>query len=157
MIALSDLAWWVHYILSHRSQTSGRELRVASDWVDWDYLVSTFQSVTGAKAHFRKLSLEEWFDCLEGHDRPVANEKELGDGSTTIRESFSGFWCLWREDVIKRDFDWIRRVHPKTLTLADWMKQTSYNGDLKPEKNPLKNAEDGKGRIIPNHLATSSL
>ncbi|KAF5337809.1 hypothetical protein D9611_015040 [Ephemerocybe angulata] len=157
MIALADLAWWVRYILNNRTKTSGRELRVASDWVSWDYLVSTFQDVTGEQALFHRLTLDEWFDCLDGHDRPVANEKGLGDGSTTIRESFSGFWCLWRDDIVKRDFDWIRRIHPKTLTLADWMEKTSYNGKPSLVSIPLKNAEDGKGRILPNKSVTSFL
>jgi hypothetical protein len=155
MIALSDLGWWVLYTLNNREQTSGLELLIASDWVSWDYLVQTFTQVTGKRAIFRRLTMDEWFACMNGHDRPVANEKQLGDGSTTIRESFSGFWCLWRDDIIKRDFHWIQSVHPNTLSLADWMKQTNYTGVVGPY--PLKNIEDGKGRIVPNTAVTSLL
>ncbi|KAG2014092.1 hypothetical protein CC2G_010938 [Coprinopsis cinerea AmutBmut pab1-1] len=155
MIALSDLGWWARYVFEHRSETSGRELFVASDWVSWDYLVDTFQKVTGKRAIHRRLSLDQWFACLSGHERPVANEKNLGDGSTTIRESFTGFWSLWRDDVVKRDFDWIRSVHPGTLSLEDWMRRTGYNGIV--GTTTLKNAEDGKGRIIRDMVVSSLL
>ncbi|RXW23584.1 hypothetical protein EST38_g2249 [Candolleomyces aberdarensis] len=155
MIALSDLGWWVRYTLNTREKTSGCELQIASDWVSWDYLVQAFQEVTGKKAIFRRLSMDERFACMSGHNRPVASEKKLGDGSTTVRESFSGFWCLWRDDIIKRDFDWIRSTHPNTLSLADWMRQTNYTGIVGPY--PLKNTEDGKGRIVHNKAVTSLL
>ncbi|KAJ2921704.1 hypothetical protein H1R20_g15393, partial [Candolleomyces eurysporus] len=155
MIALSDLGWWVRYTLNNRETTSDRELQIASDWVSWDYLVQTFQEVTGEKAIFRRLSMDEWFACLSGHDRPTANEKRLRDGSTTIRESFSVLWCLWRDDIINRDFDWIQSINPNTLSLADWMRQTDYTGVVGPY--PLKNTEDGKGRIVRNKAVTELL
>ena len=50
MIALSDLGWWARYVFEHRSETSGRELFVASDWVSWDYLVDTFQFAASSLA-----------------------------------------------------------------------------------------------------------
>ena len=155
MIALKDLGFFARYAFDHRAEVSGRDVEIAPDWVGWDYLVQTFTEVTGKRAIFRSLSMDEWFACLSGHDRPVANEKRLGDGSTTIRESFGGFWCLWRDDIIKRDFEWIRDVHPNTLSLADWMRQTGYTGVV--GSYPLKNTEDGKGRIIHDKAVTSNL
>ncbi|KAF8663575.1 hypothetical protein AX16_000919 [Volvariella volvacea WC 439] len=155
MISLIDLGWWVRYTFDHRSETSGRDLRVASDVVGWDYLVSTFTRVTGIPAVYKRLTLDEWFNCLAGANRPVANEKEIGDGSTTIRESFSGFWCIWRDGLVKRDMDWVRSVHKNSLTLESWMKQTKYKGNI--GSSVLKNGEDGKGRILPNRAVTRLL
>ena len=148
MIALSDLGWWVRYTLNNRAATSGKDLLIASDWVGWDYLVETFTKVTGTPAVHKRITLDDWFDCLTGAERPIANEKQEGDGSTTIRQSFSGFWCLWRDDIIKRDMEWVRSVHPKTISLERWMRESGYTGRI--GSTALKNAEDGKGRLLPN-------
>ncbi len=142
MIALEDLGWWARYAFDHRAETSARDLEVASDVVGWDYLVSTFKNVTGQKAVFLKLTPDEWFNLFDGTDKPVANEREYGDGSTTWKENFSAFWSLWRDDVIKRDLDWIRSVHPDTHDLEKWMKKENYQGEWKMDF--LKNIEDGK-------------
>jgi hypothetical protein len=155
MIALSDLGWWTRYSLSNREEVSGKDYLIASDWVSADYLVSTFTKVTGKPATYKRLTLDQWFACMDGHERPVANEKKTGDGSTTIRQSFSGFWSLWRDDIVKRDMDWVRSVHPKALSLGEWMTKVGYNGKI--GATALKNAEDGKGRIVPNKVVTSLL
>jgi hypothetical protein len=64
------------------------------------------------------------------------------DGVVTWRENFSGFWRGWRDDVLSRDYDWIRRVHPDTQTLEGWMKAHDYKGEKDPSL--LKNVEDSK-------------
>ncbi|TFK74369.1 nmrA-family protein [Pluteus cervinus] len=155
MIALSDLGWWVRYTLDHRRETSGRDLQIASDMVGWDYLVETFTRVTGQPAIHKRLTLDEWFACLDGVHRPVANEKQAGDGSTTVQESFSGFWSLWRDSLVKRDLEWIRSVHPKGYTIESWMRANRYSGRI--GSTALKNAEDGKGRLLPNKAVTITL
>ena len=155
MIALSDLGWWVRYTLDHRAETSGKDLLIASDWVGWDYLSETYTKVTGTPSIHKRITLDQWFDCLNGAHRPIANEKQVGDGSTTIRQSFSGFWCLWRDDIIKRDMDWVRSIHPKGHTLESWMQETGYTGRI--GSTALKNAEDGKGRLLPNKDVTKLL
>ncbi|KAG6900125.1 hypothetical protein C0993_002660 [Termitomyces sp. T159_Od127] len=155
MISLDDLGWWVRYTLDNREATSGKELKIASDIVGWDYLSETFTKVTGIPSVHKRLTLDEWFDCMTGSDRPIANEKKEGDGSTTIRQSFSGFWSLWRDDLFKRDMEWVRSIHPKSYTLEGWMRATGYTGKI--GSTALKNAEDGKSRLIPNKTVTVTL
>lgn len=155
MISLDDLGWWVRYTLDNRESTSGKDLKIASDMVGWDYLSETFTKVTGTPSVYKRLTLDEWFDCLTGAHRPIANEKTEGDGSTTIRQSFSGFWCLWRDDIIKRDMEWVRGIHSKGYTLERWMRATGYTGRI--GSTALKNAEDGKGRLLPNKAVTVTL
>ncbi|KAL1727448.1 hypothetical protein EV714DRAFT_275586 [Schizophyllum commune] len=158
MIALNDLGWWARYILDKRAATSGVELRIASDMVGWDDLVATFQRVTGQPAVHVRLSVQEWLACFEGQERPIANEgrPEGKEGSTTtIAESFSGFWCLWRDGLVKRDMEWVRSVHPGTRNLETWMRETEYTGQI--GSTALKNAEDGKARLIPSPAVTAAL
>ena len=146
MVSLADIGFFARYIFDHREETSARELEIASDWVDWPYLISTFTKVTGKPAVFVPLSIDEWFTLWNADDitRPLANE--LGgtrDGSTTWRENFSCWWAQYRDDIIKRDFDWLRRINPKGHTLESWMRETGYTGDL--DFTFMKNVQDGKG------------
>ncbi|KAI0688758.1 NAD(P)-binding protein [Cytidiella melzeri] len=142
MIALEDLGFWARYTFDNRAATSGKDLEVASDMVDWEYLVSTFKAVSGEKAVFVDMSMDEWAGLLEGTDRPVANERPFGDKSMTWKENFTAWWALWRDDVVKRDMEWIRSVHPGTHNLEKWMRKHSYDAQL--QLGFLKNVEDGK-------------
>lgn len=148
MIALSDLGWWTRYTLDHREETSGKDLRVASDWVRWGYLSETFTKVTGIPSVYKPVTIDEWLACMQDINRPVANQKKVGDGSTTIRQSFAGFWALFHDDVIPRDMEWVRRTHPTGHDLASWIRETGFNGVI--GSTALKNSEDGKARLIPD-------
>jgi len=142
MIALPDLGFWARYTFDHRAETSAKDLEVASEMVGWDHLVETFTKVTGQPAIFVRQTLDEWFENFTNVDKPVANEKERGDGSTTIKQNFSSFWRQWRDDIISRDMKWIKTVHPQTASLEHWMKSTGYTGQV--DRSLLKNAEEGK-------------
>ncbi|KAI5894447.1 NAD(P)-binding protein [Schizophyllum commune H4-8] len=160
MIALDDLGWWARYVLDNRATTSGAELRIASAIIGWDDLVETFSRVTGQPAVHVRLSIEEWLACFFGKERPIANEERSAANAenpttTTIAESFSGFWSLWRDGLVKRDMEWVRSVHPGTKSLEMWMRETGYSGKI--GSTALKNAEDGKARLIPNAGVTAAL
>ena len=142
MIALSDLGYFARYTFDNRTLMSGKDLKVASDLVTWDYLVATFQSVTGQKAVVQHQSLEDWFSNFDGVDKPIANERPEGDGSTTWRGNFTGWWALWRDGIITRDMEFLRRIHPGLTTLESWMRKNDYRGQLR--RTVLKNSEDGK-------------
>ena len=141
MIALADLGFFARYAFDHREETSGVEMKIASDVVGWDYLARTFDKVTGHRAEVIYQTLDEWYENVEGVDDPVANERE-NDGSTTWRENFSGWWALWQDDMVQRDMTWVRAVHPNCHTLESWMREHSYTGNL--QRHLLKNSEDVK-------------
>lgn len=166
MIALSDLGYFARYTFDHRLQTSGQELEIASDVISWQYLVKTFREVTKQKAVVVHQSMDEWFANFEGVDNPVANEQIVHSRGTTTttttprsyryggqgqdnngttmtwRENFSGWWALWRDDIVKRDLKWVRSINPKGHTLGSWMREMNYKGVWK--RDVLKNTEDGK-------------
>lgn len=144
MIALSDLGFFARYTFDNRASTSGVDLEVASDYVGWDYLKDTFEKVTGQKAEIIYQSLEEWFENWDNVDRPVANEGKVGETTTTWKRNFQGWWALWRDDLVKRDMEWIRKVNPKGHTLESWMREQHYGEELWQRMNVLKNNEDGK-------------
>ena len=61
MIALSDLGYFSRYTFDHREETSGKDLEVASEMVQWDELVKTFEKVTGKRAEYMPVGLDQWF------------------------------------------------------------------------------------------------
>lgn len=106
------------------------------------YCTQTFTKVTGKPALFKRQSLDEWWGNFdEGIDNPVASDKKRGDGSRTIRDNFSAFWRVLRDDVVQKDMEWIRSVHPGTYTLEQWMRENNYGGRV---GSVLKNAQDGR-------------
>jgi len=143
LISFSDLGFFARYSFDHRAEVSGKNLEIATEMVGWDDLVKTFTRVTGEKAVYKRQTIDEWFDNFVGTDSPVA--KDGAPGSTTVKQNFSAFWRLFRDDIITRDMNWIRSVNPRGQTLESWMRETKYTGEFDPSL--LKNHEDNGGRL----------
>ncbi|KAF8188178.1 NAD-P-binding protein [Mycena galopus ATCC 62051] len=143
MIALKDLGWWARYTFDHRAETSGKELNINSERVHWDDLVKTFTKVTGKPAVYKRLTIPEFFSVFEPEklEAPVASDKKRGDGSKTLGENFAAFVRVLRDDIVDKDMDWIRSVHPGTYTVERWMRETGYTGR---SASVLKNTQEGK-------------
>ncbi|KAF7344188.1 NmrA domain-containing protein [Mycena venus] len=123
LVALKDLGWWARYTFDHRAETSGQDLAIGSHVVSWDEIVKTFTKVTGKPAVYKAQSIEEWWANFgDGVNRSI------GTGSMTVKQNFSGFWNTFADELVPRNMDWIRSVHPGTQTLEDWMRQNNYTG-----------------------------
>src|SRR6266702_181098 len=141
MIALADIGFFARYTFDHRAETSGKNLEIASEWVDWEHLVATFTKVTGKRAVYNRETVENWLSKIEGAEKPVAAEG--APGLTSWAENFTGWWNAYRDDLNKRDMDWIRKINPNWYTLERWMTENDYDGKL--YKDPvLKIVADGK-------------
>jgi uncharacterized protein YbjT (DUF2867 family) len=90
MIALEDMAFWARYTFDHRSETTAKDLEVASDLVGWDYLVSTFTKVTGKPAVVIHQTVDQWFDNFDNADGSVAWDMRNEPGATSWKKNFTG-------------------------------------------------------------------
>lgn len=131
LVSLADLGFFARYTFDHREETSAQDIAVVSNMASLDDIVAAFKSATGLPAVAVSLSIEEWSRCFIGTDRPFASGSALGEGSTW-KENFAAFWNLWRDDVLKRDMDWIRSIHPNRHTVEGWMRETNYRGEVDP-------------------------
>lgn len=61
LIALADIGFFARYTFDNRELTSGKDSEVASEVIGWDELVKTFMEVTGERAVYKRLELDEWF------------------------------------------------------------------------------------------------
>ncbi|KAH8116911.1 NAD(P)-binding protein [Phellopilus nigrolimitatus] len=148
MIALSDIGFFARYSFDHRAEVSGKDLEITSQMVGWDGpdgVVETFKRVTGQKAVFVRQTIDEWMDNFTGTDMPVGVDTR--EGSTTWKKNFTAWWSVWRDRIITRDMDWIKRINPNCSTLESWMRENNYTGKF--DFSTLKSTEGG-GKIRPN-------
>ncbi|KAI0342006.1 NAD-P-binding protein [Trametopsis cervina] len=144
MISLKDVGFWARYIFDNIETTARKELEVASDVVDWEYLVSTFKAFTGKKAVALYQTGEEWMNNFVNTERPLAAERtQVSNDARSWKENFINCWNVWRDDVTSRDMDTLRKIHPGTRDLLTWMKETNYDGTI--GGGLLKGAQDGHG------------
>lgn len=142
-ISLRDVGWFARYTFDHRAETSGQDLEVASEMVGLDQMASTFTKVTGQKAAVVRLSVEDWFKNFNNTDLPLVRGRQLGSGSVTWKQNFSAFFNIFRDDIVKRDMEWVHKVYPHHHTLESWMREYGYDGGLDASGKTLKDAEDG--------------
>lgn len=68
LVALSDIGWWARYVFDTPQDTAGKLLAMASDEVSWPEVVEIFKKVTGKKAEFVPLSVDQYFQLFENPD-----------------------------------------------------------------------------------------
>ncbi|EED83946.1 predicted protein [Postia placenta Mad-698-R] len=149
MIALSDMGFFARYTFDNRATASGQDLAIATEMVGWEHLKTTFEKVTGQKAEVVSQTIDDWLEDRYAADRPVAHEGKIGLDTTTWRLNFRGWWALWRDDIVKRDMEWIRKVNAKGHTLESWMREQNYGDHLWQKIDILKITEDGHMGILP--------
>ncbi|KAA1474972.1 nmrA-family protein [Dentipellis sp. KUC8613] len=147
LIALDDLAWWVRYSFEHIDKAAGQDFTIASDEVSFPTFVKQFTAVTGKPAVHIQPTPEGWFDIVVDPDRPLAGMNRAGDGTTTVRQNFTAWWHWWHDSakLWPVDMQWVRSVHPGTLSVEDWMRKIHWDGSL--DLATLKSGEVGEGRF----------
>ncbi|KIY46670.1 NAD(P)-binding protein [Fistulina hepatica ATCC 64428] len=143
MITLTDLGYFARYAFDHRESLSAEDIKVTSDVVGWDYLVETYTKVTGQPAVHVRQTMDEWFNNFKAENlaMPLAPYDPQG---TTRLQNFTSWWAQWHDDLIKRDMDWIRSIHPNVMSLETWMRKTNYTG--RGRVNVLKD-QDGRKEL----------
>jgi len=144
-LAIKDGGFWARKIIDNPETMTGKNIEIASDVVSWPTIVETFTRVTGKPAVYKSLTTDEWFDLFENTELSAAVAPARPSG--TWRQSFGTWFALMRDEIIQRDMDWIKSVHPNTTSLEQWMRETKYDGSYQPL---LKLVEDSKMTMHPN-------
>lgn len=144
-VLMISLAYFVRYSFDSRATISGKDLEIAGDVASLDKTAEIFKKFTGKKAVAIHLTVEEWFGPWKNPNIPMASERPIGDGSTTWRQDMTAFWCVWRDEVIKRAIEWIRKVNPNGDIIEKWKRDNNFTGEL--DLTLLKSGEDGKGTV----------
>lgn len=153
LIALEDIGHYVLWLLDNPSLSSGLNLEIATDQVNFADIARTFTTVTGKKGMHQYVPLEKYLDEAEPYPNAPANWA-AGPGVTrdestmTWKENFGAWWRFWGEGLgATRDLQKLTTIHPSRIkSLEEWMVKVHYDGK---RKDVLKGAEDLRRRATP--------
>jgi hypothetical protein len=132
LIYLPDLGRYALWMFDTPARSSGMNLQIATESVNWTNLAQTFTEVTGRKAIFRDVTLDEYFASGIFPDPEAKVGHSVGHGDTTLmtyRENFTGFWNAWKDDLLKVDYEILDEILPERVkSVAEWMRSTGYDG-----------------------------
>jgi hypothetical protein len=132
-VSLEDCGYYVRWLFDHPERASGMDLEVAVDHIAYEDLAAAFQKVTGHPAQYIDTDLDSYWttsalSALAG--QPAGYNADPHDKSTMkIRDNFTGFWNLWKYDVVKRDYSLLDEIHPNRIKSAEeWLKREDQRG-----------------------------
>jgi uncharacterized protein YbjT (DUF2867 family) len=133
LIALEDLGYYCRWLFDHPDKSAGLDLEIATQDVSWHELAATFTEVTGKPAKFVDLPIDVYMSNFDP-------EVKVGVDGMKWVDNFKGWWALWHDRILTRDYKTLYEIHPQHLTLKSWMKKNNYDGN---PKQVLKDIEDG--------------
>jgi hypothetical protein len=138
VIHLDDLGKYARWIFDNPSESSGRNLEVATCQVSLKDMVEVFQRVTGEPAKAIYLTPEEYFASGKWNLDPnmkLAHGTDKSDKTImTAGQNFTGFFNAFRDNLATRDYELLDRILPERVkTLEEWMRKSNYiAGEFKP-------------------------
>jgi hypothetical protein len=127
--SVHDNARW---LFDNPERANGMNLEVAIEQVDYHQLAAAFEKVTGHPARYIDTALDTyWSGPLRmAADLPAGYNADLNDKSTmSFRDNFTGFWNIWKHEVIRRDYALLDEIHPNRIkTIEDWLRREDQLG-----------------------------
>lgn len=121
MVALDDLGWFANYCFAYPDKTIGKQLLIASESPTMQEVVEAFTRVTGLKASYEPMTLEEFRETNKGTVNNILNSPD-GD--------FVGnMYQFIQEFGIQRDYSTLREINPQLLSFEAWLRKTGWRGD----------------------------
>jgi hypothetical protein len=144
LIYLEDYGRYARWIFDTPSRSTGRELHVATEDIAWKDLAAVFTEVTGKKAIYHDVTLDEYFNLgiFPAPEEKIGGSLSPGDATLfTYRENFSGFWNTWKDNLTKRDYPLLDDILPtRVKSVKEWMQKVGYTGE---PISVLKDYRDG--------------
>ena len=164
-VALEDCGYYVRWQFDHPERSNGLDLEVSIAHIGWAELAAAFEKVSGHAAKYIDVSLEDYWTKGEfagAGELPAGYNADVKDPSTmSIRTNFTGFWNVFKYDVLERDYKLLDEIHPNRIkSVEEWFRMEDKKGREKglgglwervQKENlvpVLKIAEDGrKGKL----------
>jgi hypothetical protein len=131
-VALEDCAYYVRWLFDHPDRAIGMNLEVAIEHVRYADLAAAFERVTGHPAQYLDTSLDDYFGgpLKAAADRPAGYNADPQDPSTmSFRDNFTGFWNMWKHDIIRRDYALLDEIHPGRIrSVEQWLRRADILG-----------------------------
>jgi len=133
-VALEDCGAYVRWLFDNTEQSNGLDLKVGIDHLSFTEIAEAFTKVTGKPARYIDVSLEKyWSEGLYKNVTEVAagyNADPKDPSTMTIKDNFSGFWNVFKYDVLKRrDYEGLDKIHPgRVKTIEEWWRREEKRG-----------------------------
>lgn len=131
-VSLEDCGYYVRWLFEHPRLACGLNLEVAIEDVAYTDLAAAFTAVTGRPARYIDTSLDDyWKGSVSGvAHSPAGYNADPGDPATmTFRDNFTGFWNLWKNRIITRNYALLDEIHPQRIrTVEQWLKREEQSG-----------------------------
>nr|WP_185976182.1 hypothetical protein [Mycolicibacterium sp. 018/SC-01/001] len=132
-VALEDCGFYGRWLFDHTELANGMNLAVAVEHVKCADLAAAFEKVTGHPARYIDVELETYW--REGPfkvraDDPAGYNADPADPATMlVRQNFTGFWNLWKHDIVKRNYRLLDEIHPNQIrTVEQWLRRQEERG-----------------------------
>ncbi|RDW69534.1 hypothetical protein BP6252_08554 [Coleophoma cylindrospora] len=133
LIHLPDLGRYARWIFDHPAQSTGMNLDVATESITWADLAAAFTRVTGKKAIYADITLDQLFasGAFPDPDAKVGHSTDPADPTLqTYRQNFSGFWRSWKAGFVVKDYAVLDRILPdRVRSVEEWMRLVGYTGE----------------------------
>ena len=135
LIHLDDYGKYARWLFDNPDESNGMELHVATEDIAWKDLAAAFSEVTGKKAVYKDVTIDEYFQLgiFPNPEAKIGSSGGRQEDSTlfSIRENFTGFWNTWKDELTHRDYDLLDRILPtRVKSVKEWMVKTGYTGEL---------------------------
>lgn len=131
-VALDDCAYYARWLFDNPERTSGMNLEVAIEDVDYARLAAAFEKVTSRPARYIDTDLDAyWKGPFKAFaDSPAGYNADPKDKSTmSFRDNFTGFWNLWKHRIVQRDYALLDEIHPNRIrSVEDWLRREEQMG-----------------------------
>lgn len=131
-VALEDCGHYARWLFDHPERANGMNLEVAIEQVGYAQLAAAFEKVTGHPARYIDTDLETYWNgpLRVSAGRPAGYNADPADKSTmSFRDNFTGFWNLWKHQVITRDYALLDEIHPGRIkTVEQWLRRQDEQG-----------------------------
>ena len=118
-VALEDCGYYARWLFDNSERANGMNLEVAIEPVDYHKLAAAFETVTGHPAQYIDTELNAYWSAgplTKDAESPAGYNADLNDKSTmSVRDSFTGFWNIFKYGVIRRDYALLDEIHPSRI------------------------------------------
>lgn len=131
-VALDDCGYYVRWLFDNPERANGMNLEVAIEHVGYQKLAAAFEKVTGHPARYIDTELEAyWNGSLKlAANLPAGYNADINDKSTmSFRDNFTGFWNIWKHNIIDRNYALLDEIHPNRIrSVEEWLRREDELG-----------------------------
>ena len=131
-VALQDCGYYVRWLFDHPELANGMDLQVAIEHVSYAKLAAAFEKVTGRPARYVDTDLDAYWNGPFGRigNLPAGYNADPDDKSTmNVRDNFTGFWNLWKQNIVTRNYALLDEIHPNRIrSVEEWLRREDLTG-----------------------------